>query len=124
MGMSPVAEIERVNTTPEPPGEDPEAVLGEAEDILDTLVESDIVAPPDGLESAEAEEASALDAGLAPEDPMRLYLQEIGRIPLLTAAAAVRLWRGGRAHDRGSGRAARPHPGADPADRGHGAEGS
>jgi hypothetical protein len=30
---------------------------------------------------------------LAPEDPLRLYLQEIGRIPLLTAAREVELSR-------------------------------
>jgi RNA polymerase primary sigma factor len=104
MGMSPVAEIERESTTPEPPGEDPEAVPGEAEDMLETLVESDIVAPPDGLESAEAEEGSALEADLASGDPVRLYLQEIGRIPLLTAAREIEL---GRAIERGQERVRR-----------------
>jgi RNA polymerase primary sigma factor len=104
MGMSPVAEIERVNTTPEPSGEDPEAVPGEAEDILDTLVESGIVASPDGLGSAEAEEAGALEADSATGDQVRLYLQEIGRIPLLTAAREVEL---GRAIERGQERVRR-----------------
>jgi RNA polymerase primary sigma factor len=47
---------------------------------------------------AEEEERETLEESLSPEDPVRLYLREIGRIALLTAEKEVRL---GQSMERG-----------------------
>jgi hypothetical protein len=75
MGMSrrSVAEIERIDTMPEAPGEDleplPEELIAgdQTQDRLDTL------APLDGVEPSERGEPNALGT-----DPVRLYLHEVG----------------------------------------------
>jgi len=72
------------------------------EEVIDTLTLP--AAPPPPLASfapieeelepaAEEEEAEALEESLSPEDPVRLYLREIGRIQLLTAQREVELGR-------------------------------
>jgi RNA polymerase primary sigma factor len=70
------------------------------EDVLETLdlpvaVEGEMPAPPvEELEPApEEEEREAVEESLSPEDPVRLYLREIGRISLLTAEREVELGR-------------------------------
>jgi len=70
------------------------------EDVLETL---DIPADATGEEPApaaeelepvaEEEEREPLEESLSPEDPVRLYLREIGRISLLTAEREVELGR-------------------------------
>ena len=95
---------------PEPEEELPEelgmlpgdlVVTDKVEDVLETL---DIPATAPGEEppapaaeelepAAEEEEREALEESLSPEDPVRLYLREIGRISLLTAEREVQLGR-------------------------------
>jgi RNA polymerase primary sigma factor len=61
--------------------------------------EEGVAAGPEELEpAAEEEERESLDESLGPEDPVRLYLREIGRIALLTAEKEVRL---GQSMERG-----------------------
>src|SRR6187200_501557 len=63
-------------------GLDLPAATGEPED--------NIAAPPDDYEREEEEEERA-EESLSPEDPVRLYLREIGRIHLLNSEQEVRL---------------------------------
>jgi RNA polymerase primary sigma factor len=68
------------------------------EDVLETLelppAPGDEPAPPaEELEAVADEEEEPLEESLSPEDPVRLYLREIGRISLLTAEREVELGR-------------------------------
>src|SRR6185503_7812620 len=53
--------------------------------------EDNIAAPPDDYERGEEEEEERAEESLSPEDPVRLYLREIGRIHLLNSEQEVRL---------------------------------
>ena len=71
-----------------------------AEDVLATLnlpvaAEGDLPTQPgEEIEPApEEEDREAVEESLSPEDPVRLYLREIGRISLLTAEREVELGR-------------------------------
>src|SRR5712692_5685362 len=70
--------------------------LGSTDKVDDVLETLDLPAPgsaddtlgpaPEELEPvSEEEEREAVEESLSPEDPVRLYLREIGRISLLTA---------------------------------------
>jgi RNA polymerase primary sigma factor len=69
------------------------------DEVLETLdlpaaptAEEGLGAAPEEIEpAAEEDEREALEETLSPEDPVRLYLREIGRISLLTADQEVQL---------------------------------
>jgi RNA polymerase primary sigma factor len=65
------------------------------------LLESDETAVADASDSDGEEEAPALDLSIktASTDPVRMYLTEIGKVPLLTAAEEVSLARRSERHD-------------------------
>ncbi|HEV8309524.1 MAG TPA: sigma-70 family RNA polymerase sigma factor, partial [Methylomirabilota bacterium] len=108
----------RSKRKPEELGEDPTALTGElvsADKVEDVLATLDIQPAAPGDEPmaptveeleppAEEEEPEALEESLSPEDPVRLYLREIGRIPLLTAEREVVL---GQQMERGQERVRR-----------------
>jgi RNA polymerase primary sigma factor len=83
------------------------------EEVLETL---DLAPPPGGEDGslgptveeleppAEEEDREAIEESLTPEDPVRLYLREIGRISLLTADKEVEL---GQRMERGQERVRR-----------------
>src|SRR5262245_8645604 len=95
------------------------------DEVLDTL---DIPPVPSGEESGphaeelepapEEDEHEAIEESLSPEDPVRLYLREIGRIPLLTAEREVIL---GRQMEQGQERVRRALMAVPPVRRGLGA---
>jgi RNA polymerase primary sigma factor len=99
--MNPKAKPADEELAEEPSGLPGELVPAEkVEDVLETLdlpaaVEGEVpIQPAEELEpAAEEEEREALEESLSPEDPVRLYLREIGRISLLTAEREVELGR-------------------------------
>ncbi len=82
------------------------------EDVLETLDLPPTVGAEEGVGPAaeeldptvEEDEREALEESLSPEDPVRLYLREIGRISLLTARQEVEL---GQQMERGQERVRR-----------------
>ncbi|MBI2466800.1 MAG: hypothetical protein HYV62_03120, partial [Candidatus Rokubacteria bacterium] len=78
------------------------------DDVLETLnlpATGAAEEPGPSVEEVESDEDDeALEESLSPEDPVRLYLREIGRIPLLTAEQEVEL---GQRIERGQERVRR-----------------
>jgi RNA polymerase primary sigma factor len=82
------------------------------DEVLETLdlpvggsTEETVGPAPEELESvSEEEERESVEESLSPEDPVRLYLREIGRISLLTAEQEVQL---GQRMERGQERVRR-----------------
>jgi RNA polymerase primary sigma factor len=80
------------------------------DDLLDTLSAAGpaeavaLVAEPEPVETPDEEEPDYPEESLSPEDPVRLYLREIGRISLLTADQEVEL---GQQIERGQDRVRR-----------------
>ncbi len=73
--------LERADITPE-----------QYEEILEGLGEIGIkVTGPDADDLPAAEEEAPIADGMATDDPVKMYLKEIGRVPLLTAAQEVEL---------------------------------
>ncbi|MBI3458528.1 MAG: sigma-70 family RNA polymerase sigma factor [Candidatus Rokubacteria bacterium] len=115
MSRHAVAEI-NPGSKPEDLGEELGILPGElvaadkVADVLETLAlppatPGEEASGGDELEAAaEEEEQEALEESLSPEDPVRLYLREIGRIALLTAKEEVEL---GQQMERGQGRVRR-----------------
>ncbi|MHB1981774.1 MAG: sigma-70 family RNA polymerase sigma factor, partial [Sulfobacillus sp.] len=73
--------LERADITPE-----------QYEEILEGLTEIGIkVSGPDADDVPSPEEEAPIADGMATDDPVKMYLKEIGRVPLLTAAQEVEL---------------------------------
>ena len=85
---------ERLNQTPGElvPAEKVEEILHGLDLPATGEPEDNIAAPPDDYErGGEEEEEERAEESLSPEDPVRLYLREIGRIHLLNSEQEVRL---------------------------------
>ncbi len=74
-------------------------VPGQIEEAMETLeglnipiIDQEEEAPEEKTPTVEGEEEE-IEEGLAPEDPVRLYLKEIGKVPLLRSAQEVEIGR-------------------------------
>src|SRR5437867_5936800 len=85
------------------PGEKVDEVL-ETLDLPSTDTEDRLEPITGDFEPAVEDEEEALEESLSPEDPVRLYLREIGRVPLLTSEQEVEL---GQRIERGQERVRR-----------------
>src|SRR5438093_6345214 len=81
------------------------------EEVLETLylppvtdAEPRLDASAEEIEPAAEDEEEPIEESISPEDPVRLYLREIGRIPLLTSEQEVEL---GQRMERGQARVRR-----------------
>ena len=70
-----------------------DTILSYFSDLGIELIESEVVAPAKEPEEIEAEIITKLDLSIRTpsSDPVRMYLREIGKVPLLTAAEEVAL---------------------------------
>src|SRR5262249_19692275 len=96
--------VSDVNPKAKPDDEAEDLAVLSADDKVDDVLETLDIAPAvaseepgpqaEELEPApEEDEREAIEESLSPEDPVRLYLREIGRITLLTAEREVVLGR-------------------------------
>jgi RNA polymerase primary sigma factor len=109
VAVSRIRQIKPEDGLGQPPGE--LVPVDKVEEVLHSLdlppaveAEDNLAAHPDDYERGSEEEEEPVEESLSPEDPVRLYLREIGRIPLLNSEHEVRL---GQQIERGQGRVRR-----------------